>query len=985
MTSIATTTNTTPFQYPANTLLDRDRSSGYLYCLVKSSTANTYTMYRSTNNGSSWASFAATTRSNVQELGSIFLGKIGYLHWFYRTNESNQDRIYVRGLHIASATWVDELLLAAPGNGGVAGAVHTGVDGLSIMGSNGTEYFAIVAGTVSGSTRGITLYAAYTRPNELSVADNTVFHGTRVYLLESSTGRITPSVDIEHNGDGKTAGSPHLRVVFGRSDLRTMKCGWNGDGWNTPTQATLVASSIGTRDFIAGRWDGNRFLMAVPNGSTVNLWERNKANTDSTLRTSPTHTAGAVRACSVSYNTVTGDARVYAVATSDNDLYYVDYVRATGLWGGWAKVLATDILGSNVDNWGVRRSSYGNSKLDVYTAHSGSPNDLQHTSQGLSYTPSAPTWLTPQDGAAADVAVTLGLTWQHNDPDPADAQSAYALSRQIGTDAIEYWQASTGTWQSTEQINSSGTSAVTLPTGFVERFDAGVAAWTPTNGTFVAASTPARSGATSGLLTVTGSPSTSYTRAQVAVSASTSYTLSLWAYSTPGYSNVGASIDWYTSGMVYISTTSGPGTSLAAATWANRSVTGTSPANAAFAQFGPTLAGSPPTSTALYVDDVVFGATMTPWGASTDSPHVYRVKTRDTAANDSPYSAGLVVVPSAKVNPTISSPAHSSTVTSDKVTVTWTVAEQSAYRVRLVIFGDTLHDSQWVSGTATSYQVPTTLADGFSYSVFLSTKNLKGLASAEDQNDFTVDFVEPATGYPTPVAQTSNGIISVPITNPTPAGLQPAVSSVELWRREFVNPVLNSNPYFETDLSGWITATGGTAVRDNAQAHQGTWAYKMTPNGSANAFVESAKYAVTAGVSYHADGWVYATLTSKPTSVFIRWYTSGDVFISDTIAAVTPVAAGVWAYRSSIATAPPTAAKAAVCAGVHSTPAAGNTIWADEVRLRATDSSDGIRVGASLPSGSTVSDWRARHGVNYEYRVITQGANGTTSFGPWVG
>jgi hypothetical protein len=54
---------------------------------------------------------------------------------------------------------------------------------------------------------------------------------------------------------------------------------------------------------------------------------------------------------------------------------------------------------------------------------------------------------------------------------------------------------------------------------------------------------------------------------------------------------------------VYLSTSSGTTAALAAGTWQYYSVTGTAPATAAFGEYGPTIGGTPPNGTAVFVDD----------------------------------------------------------------------------------------------------------------------------------------------------------------------------------------------------------------------------------------------------------------------------------------------------------------------------------------------------------------------------------------------
>lgn len=136
-------------------------------------------------------------------------------------------------------------------------------------------------------------------------------------------------------------------------------------------------------------------------------------------------------------------------------------------------------------------------------------------------------------------------------------------------------------------------------------FESGVGAWTPIGGSFVSSSAQKHSGALSGLLTVSGSPVQAYVRqlTRFPVTAGQSHTASMWLYSAAGYASVQAVIDWFDSGGSYLSSSTSGVIALPAATWTQRTVTGTAPANAVTASFGPTLSGSPPNGTALFVDD----------------------------------------------------------------------------------------------------------------------------------------------------------------------------------------------------------------------------------------------------------------------------------------------------------------------------------------------------------------------------------------------
>lgn len=140
-------------------------------------------------------------------------------------------------------------------------------------------------------------------------------------------------------------------------------------------------------------------------------------------------------------------------------------------------------------------------------------------------------------------------------------------------------------------------------------FESGVSGWTLTSGTLAQSALQAHSGTKSGLLTVTGTPAqANFRHTQVAISTGGTYRASLWAFSTTGVSNIRVSIDWYDASHVFLST-SDVNVSLLANTW-TRIDTGpvTAPASAAFAAWGGTIAGSPPTGRAVFFDDVDFRA-----------------------------------------------------------------------------------------------------------------------------------------------------------------------------------------------------------------------------------------------------------------------------------------------------------------------------------------------------------------------------------------
>lgn len=850
MAQITTTSSTTPFAYQY-TLIERSLVNGYLYVMVKSSTADRYDLYRSTNGGTSWSLFLSLTRTNVVEIGPIFLldPRYNILLWCYRTNESSTDRVYVRAipdLGAATPTWTSEVLVTAWANGGAPGAAITGMALASYVVTGSFVYVVTAIGLVTGGNQLVRVYGLR-GSTVLDLAVTGIVNGT-VSWGKPGSGRSTPSLEIQHNGDGKTSSTPNLWLSFGRAYLGVVKLAWNGSGWTAPSSMVTVRTDLAGADSISGRWDGVRFVLAVPNPvagatDTVLIHERDQSNTTTTTRTTPAHPTGTIRNATVSYNAVSRDIRVYAVGTSTTVLYFVDFIRSTGLWGTWGQVSANALLGAAGDNYAVRRGSYGNAKHDVIDARTGTPNITEHFAQSLSYTPYPPTWnlagQTYTNGGAADVAAALPLAWTFADPDPADTQSAYALSRQVGAGTLAYYRASDATWQATEQKNTSGTNGVTL----------------------------------------------------------------------------------------------------AAA-----------------------------------------------WAAGSDAQYTFKVKTWDSSDVASLYSDGLVIIPSAKVNPTITAPAAAGTITSDHVTLTWTVSEQSQYRVQLNVTGaELVYDSGWVADTAArSLVIPYTLPDATNWTITLSTRNTEGLASNDVTRQFTVDYLEPPQPSVTAVANPANGVINVTLSSPTPVGAQPTVINREIWRRAWSAPALNANPYFETNASDW-TAVNSTIVRSTTYAHQGVASLRLTPNGTGAAcYAQCGTVLLDQNAYYTAEAWGRPDTANKPLRVYLHFW-SGVTFLSSLQLDMTVVAGG-WFHLelTGPGNSVPAADRISMAAGIVQTPAVTDVVYLDEMILSVGTTDAGIRMARDLGSTLATADWRAASGVAYQYRARVTGDNGTSVYSAWV-
>jgi hypothetical protein len=867
--TVTTTTATSggAMSYPPMTLMERAPNTGHLWICLRT-TDTTIAVYKSIDNGGSWSFQTSFTRSGLYDIADICIDQAGdHIHMAYLINDGTNDRIIYKRIDIRSGTPVvaaGEIFLNT-GPTTTPRAYWYSASIYAYKNPDGTFAIMVFGAYHQPSYSGVYVYGVSIRNDATlsTYANDGIIRSNHNFRLTNDDSSITVSRDVEHNGDGYTTKTPNVWLSFQiHTYAYAVKLTWQGykTGWASPTTATQIESGRTAVRDLAGRWDGKRFLVISVNPSDttkLDVWERDAGNTKTVAkRTSPSHPVGGILANMLSYNHVTQDFRLFAVSTSPGPIYYVDFVRATGLWGSWTQ--AEGATNSVTSEWSVRRGTYGTNQYDVYrTVGTVTPWTVGTYALAVNFAPTAPTWITGTagtpitNGAAFDVSSSLTLDWTFNDPNTTDTQSQYALRRQIGAGTIQWWRTSDSTWQLAETFNTSATSAVTLTTG-----------------------------------------------------------------------------QW-------------------------------------------------------------LGA-----GGATDPAHVYMVATKDAGSLISPYSSGLSVVPSTRVDPTLTAPTASAILNTGLVNATWTVTEQSAYRVTVTntATGVIAHDSGWLSDpgatpTILSYIVPTLLADGFTGSLTLQTRNNEGLASVVRTAAFSIDFVEPVAPLITALtADPANGGIQVTVTQTAATGTQPATSVMDLWRRKVVsNTPTNSNPYFETNATDWSNVSYSTAVRSTAFAHTGVASLLCTPTGAAaTPYVQTTTiYAATAGSTWTVNGWFRSTTANKVVRLKLQWYNVSSTLISESVRDFTPVA-GVWIWMSYTALAPDLTTGVRWACGQTATPAAGDTLYLDEAVLLPANQDDGIRINTGVTSGAANLDWRAVTGTDYEYRAYAEAGNGTRVFGPWT-
>jgi hypothetical protein len=852
MATIATTTNGTPFQYPGQTLLVKIPPENSYICLVKASTADNYVFYKSTDGGGTWATLATVVRTNIVDIGQIFGDGYGWLWWVYRTNESSQDRIYLRNLNTHDGTNVNssETLLDNPGNGGVAGSYYSGMDLRSFYGAISKHTVLVAVGTNVGANQGVTLLAAQwpltSSDAHFTVTPNLI-SGTRQWLHAGTAGRVGPAIDGEHIGDGYT-GALNLWVAYGRTHLKLVKLAWNGSGWSGTPGETTIYANVGNVNQISAAWSGSQFYVAVPDPVStqqVMLIERDRANSTTVIHRTGNHTTGVVRTAIMAYDPNNRNVRVWAVGTSTAVLYANDWTRLADTWSGWGTTGFT-ILGAGADNYGAKHSSYGDAKWGLYTAASGSPNTLTYTPVALAYSPNQPWWSSPPNGAAVDVGLPVRLDWVFSDPDPGDTQGSYAVSRQIGAGALNYWRASDSTWQVAEVQNTSTSDLLFVPAGWAAATDAvytfKVKVWDSSglpsvysSGLMIVPSTPvnpAVTAPTANQVIGTGTLAVAWTTTEQTgyrIQLDKSGVLDTFARTTAnGWGTADSGQTWTTTNGV-------------AADYSTNSSVGVH-SNGTLNVLRTTVldVGNPDQD--LTIDCIINKATPT------TAPITQRVCARYADGNNH-YIAQLVLTTGGAV--TLQLLKKVAGVLSGDLATSVTLqgsghASGDAWRVRVQVVGSAVrakawlatvseppgwyhdvtdtdltvgtqiavisrvdtgntdalpittnydnlycvpgtwpdYDSNWVDDASARAVTPSVLLlNGDAWVLSLRTRNVEGLESTSQRVYFTVNFTPPATPTVVVTPMTSLGINRVVITNPTPGGAQPPVASQDLYRR----------------------------------------------------------------------------------------------------------------------------------------------------------------------------------------------------------
>ncbi|UDM00089.1 hypothetical protein [Streptomyces longhuiensis] len=129
----------------------------------------------------------------------------------------------------------------------------------------------------------------------------------------------------------------------------------------------------------------------------------------------------------------------------------------------------------------------------------------------------------------------------------------------------------------------------------------------------------------------------------------------------------------------------------------------------------------------------------------------------------------------------------------------------------------------------------------------------------------------------------------------------------EVARVDAVGQLLSTNPWLESDLSGWVGQVTAAVTYSTAVHHpRGVASAMVTPTGSAasNSFAMAARSPGVAGQSYTACFWVYSPSGWADFRVSIDWFTSAGAGNGTTSGPQTTVPPGQWTFMTFTTTAP---------------------------------------------------------------------------------
>jgi hypothetical protein len=339
-----------------------------------------------------------------------------------------------------------------------------GVDSDLVAFRSGTGWVAFVAYGLGSGNGTQVARITITASGALAVA------ATTMGPLTGLTAWQFGSIEFNHTGDGKTAAAlPHIYLctaVQGTSaPVRVQRALYSGGSWTWEAPVTAATGDV-VQTTMCTVWDGARLMTAVSlTSATILVSEWDGAAGSVTARNPPAAPGGTgtVLGLSLSIDPATDDVYLAYYDVTDGDIRWSKMTRGANTWSAWAVAVTRTASGDDGKVALVRHPSRDSVDM-IFANGSGSSWTIQSQQLvALVRTPSAPTLVSPANGAALDLAAGATFTWTYNPVSPGDTQQAWAFKRVQGV-TTEYWNATSQSWSGSivwnTTVQATPTSAV---------------------------------------------------------------------------------------------------------------------------------------------------------------------------------------------------------------------------------------------------------------------------------------------------------------------------------------------------------------------------------------------------------------------------------------------------------------------------------------------------------------------------------------------
>ena len=283
-------------------------------------------------------------------------------------------------------------------------------------------------------------------------------------------------------------------------------------------------------------------------------------------------------------------SNVYAYATFNLMPYLSVPLPTTGLTNGSTYHILMQQAGGNAANYlvtAITANAYGNTVGVTPTAQLSAPGAF--------------TWTAQQQFSGVGISMydqtVVGNTPVHTWEDSGARVSTFLYATTPDQRLLGLCEATT----------------MNVATNQNQGFETGLSPWTVNGGTAVQSTTQVKEGIYAAQITPTGSAANVYIESEkIATIPGQSVFVGGWVWLTTAVTtNMSLSINWYTLGKVYLSTSSNA-LSVGAASWTELTNTYTAPATAYFYTIVPTLSGTPAATNIFYIDQVYATTNMVP-------------------------------------------------------------------------------------------------------------------------------------------------------------------------------------------------------------------------------------------------------------------------------------------------------------------------------------------------------------------------------------